>query len=451
MSSPLKDGIMADGIDVVERMAEIQGLLEEDESARACMSAEQQAASAARADEIEAVRADITRDSVAKARQAYLEGGDSDDLDKTVAAITAAMLHLARATDDLRKTQGVDYAEVVAGNHAPQFPRNLTLAIYRELDSIGTARQSGTDPNTNMIGSRAYLLDKLTAKIPELTPGKEFGIDVTPHGKGPRTLSTIELSYDTMELSSPISLYERQVNEVIASFWLEGHKQISLVGLWRAMTGSTRKPHRDELEKLDKAVEKLAATRARIDFTDEAHLRGLDDVGSWKRRTYLLKLEADEVRLRNGLEQVVYTIVEEPLLLAHARLFGNQMTTVPMRVVRGIAEAVSMTDTSMAIRDYLTKRVKTMEHNRRMTPTILHATLFSECGIDGSRGETRARALKTADKILDKFVTEGLIEGYERKDGDRRKKVEGRYTVELKPSPGKGKGGRGGKSVTKGK
>lgn len=325
------------------------------------------------------------------------------------------------------------------------------------MQSTGTPEYY-TSPNTAL----ANVLSGNDGNGEPFTAG-EFDLPVANKGKKNETtvytLATLENMEGITIEGKAWSEYDRAVHDAACSIYLDrsshGLPPIATSDMiYRQMTGKTDgefvSPQASEA--VTKSIEKQRKnTHINADLTAEMLHRkimvdgkpveqaGLDDFILASRKIYV----------QAGGEKVEAYIFKEPILLTHARMTGQLITvkTAMLDIKKmqdGQVTAISLpnTESRIAIKSYLLRRVKQAEHDLREyvkkhyyyekkvnsgkpatepkkpnSNIILFDTLFECTGITSKDGKTDAR--KFVFQVLDYWQARNDIKGYEKRKKGR--------------------------------
>ncbi|MDR0286256.1 MAG: hypothetical protein LBI03_00880, partial [Clostridiales bacterium] len=117
----------------------------------------------------------------------------------------------------------------------------------------------------------------------QLTTGNLYGrgAEVIVSGKSPKTkevTTKVILNFEdeglTLSGRYEINAYDRIVHNALVSIKLAGNKTFTPAMVYRTINGLTNSEfvRPEAVEKVTQSIDKLAATRAKIDFTDEAKM-----------------------------------------------------------------------------------------------------------------------------------------------------------------------------------
>ena len=180
----------------------------------------------------------------------------------------------------------------------------------------------------------------------------------------------------------------------------------------------------DAIDKIVESIEKMRRIRLTIDFSQEAAERNVN-ISSCKMDDMLLSLK--RVRMKTsgklgGTKITAYKFNSAPILYDYIQKVSKQIATVPIQRLQ-TKKAVRNTDSVIKIREYLIKRIELLKnkHNNICNPHITYDRIFKECQIDASDNKQSIRYKEQIGKILDVFVQQNYIKGYQEYKSGKRK------------------------------
>ena len=250
--------------------------------------------------------------------------------------------------------------------------------------------------------------------------------------------SELECKNPNMELSNPdeYTAYDVVVQDAIISLYVAGNECFTPEAVYRTMTGATgdyyiQKISDDAIDKIVESIEKMRRIRLTIDFSQEAAERNVN-ITSYKMDDMLLSLKRIRMKTSGqlgGKKITAYKFNSAPILYDYIQKVSKQIATVPIQRLQ-TKNAVRNTDSVIKMREYLIKRIELLKnkHNNICNPHITYDRIFKECQIDASIKMQSSRYKEQISKILDVFVQQGYIKGYEvYKSGNRKVGVKVAY------------------------
>lgn len=288
--------------------------------------------------------------------------------------------------------------------------------------------------------------------------------DLTVGHKGKQEITTLVSVNYTPETgvtikSTNYTEFDRQVQNAVVSLWLYGDEShiITPAMVARAMTGKndSSTPSAQFLGAITKSIEKQRRIDAEIDATEEitSYLKSkgkpVPAGTTFHWRDFLLSVRMLDVK--NGKQKVTaYFIKDAPVLLQYAELTGQLLTVKASLLdvkeidkLTGKASTVSIpnTDSRIAIKGYLLRRVEVIKHDRKAAaealrkyndrrkhnaelpakqledftkqkPVILFESVFAETGISTTDRKQTMKYREYAFAVMDYWKAEGYIDGY---------------------------------------
>jgi hypothetical protein len=302
-----------------------------------------------------------------------------------------------------------------------EFARNLLVAVYgryAKAEGPDTPRQSTGRPREHVQG-----ISRLTDKVTEIKPNTgTVYVDMSGRNEARRSvLTSIRLQYEGSDfsLSKPMSPYDREVHNAVATLWHAGMYRVTIRQIYNAMTGANGTPSKKAEKRIEESLDRQRVTVVSIDFSAEMRGRnGVVDgeeftVEQCKRETYMLTAEKATLLSSDGREVVGYIILQEPVLYWHDRR-THQMISFPQALLEKTSAVARNTETNLLMRSYLLKRIKTMSRKgSKLSKQIRYETVYREAGVDGPTRTERNRMNKTIREILNVLKSEGEIAGWE--------------------------------------
>lgn len=246
-------------------------------------------------------------------------------------------------------------------------------------------------------------------------------------------LAGISLHYDGegVEISKPISEYDKAVLNSIASCWEAGFRKFTPQQLYAALYGkTTRSPSPNAISEITESIEKLRRTRVTLDCTDEFAKRKVkidgDEIKSAVFNDYMLSARAIKMKTLNGRQVDAYEINAAPLLYVHDKAV-KQLLRFPHALVESIGSELQATKNNLLLRDYVISRVLQcckksgadlldvseklrFRYRRIKVEAILEAAGFSEDACGSNWGKKKTRAMKNIRQIFQKLYQENIID-----------------------------------------
>lgn len=243
--------------------------------------------------------------------------------------------------------------------------------------------------------------------------------------------SELECKKPNMKLSNPdeYTAYDVVVQDAIISLYVAGNECFTPEAVYRTMTGATgdyytQKISDDAIDKIVESIEKMRRIRLTIDFSQEAAERNVN-ITSYKMDDMLLSLKRIRMKTSGqlgGTKITAYKFNSAPILYDYIQKVSKQIATVPIQRLQ-TKKAVRNTDSVIKIREYLIKRIELLKnkHNNICNPHITYDRIFKECQIDASDNKQSIRYKEQIGKILDVFVQQNYIKGYQEYKSGKRK------------------------------
>ena len=248
---------------------------------------------------------------------------------------------------------------------------------------------------------------------------------------------------DGVQLSRPISAYDRDVHRAISSRWVAGGRNITVSQIANDM--GIRKPTKNQIRKVEESIELQRRVFGHIDFSEEARNKQLrfpdgTPVTEFVVDGHLIEAQRVTMRSANGHEVKGYHLVSAPLLYQHAAAV-EQVVSYPQRWLE--FGTGSDTDKHILLRSQLLRQVSRIKNpkwkksmNIRFTTDPKHPErpcLFSRAVINQSDRHARKDATEYVISVLDDLKADGAIKGYKLNQQTTRGGKKSTYGVTIKP------------------
>lgn len=260
-----------------------------------------------------------------------------------------------------------------------------------------------------------YPVDKVNNNLwgtLENTSDGQLAFSTVKTGKQKEVTILAAINFVNMEgvkITKKLTNFDKRVYIAVAALWNAGNKVITLTQIHYAM-GNTKRPSKNQLEKINEAVSKMTTAKLFLDNALEVEKLKYN-YGKFKYDGALLPMERMTATIKGQLSDAAIHIFREPPLMTFARE-RNQITTFDVKLLQS---PVSKTDGNLAIEDYLLERIAGAKQaaskgKKVVINTILYETLFQKVGIDGRM--QRARAIEKIKTYLDYYKSNGYIKSY---------------------------------------
>lgn len=236
-----------------------------------------------------------------------------------------------------------------------------------------------------------------------------------------------------------LNAFDELVFDVCMSEQYHGNNHTTLSIIHRAMGGSKSNFTAKEKEKILQSIRKLADTWIKFDCSDCFKKFGYNDGKSYKYEGYLLPLEFVMATVNGQLDSAVIHFLRKSPLLDVATMKGQIATTCDLSLLD--IPRIRNTDLVLSVKGYLLRRIvqtigSRQKHNAHIVgkkqgggyiykraielPKVIKLdTLFSQCGLSDATKRQQQQARETIAKILNHFMTKGLITEWQftKKDG----------------------------------
>lgn len=256
--------------------------------------------------------------------------------------------------------------------------RTITLkqyeaVLYRVL-TAGIKPLALPKQDTNPVRQRVDPIGKLANRITDSRLFDDGGVDAVVKGEKEKNEVTTWVSLASDELKNVdihghvIESIDREIMNAFASHWNAGNRVVTINQI--ATATGFRKPSKAKTQALEAHVDKLSRIWADVDATQELRGREIFDgdiVDSAVFGGHLLEVRKAEISTVNGRRAIGYQILQPPILMQHAALTG-QLVSTPSRLMK--VGAGSDTDLNVVLRNRLTTRIQRMRTDRKRSRRI---------------------------------------------------------------------------------
>lgn len=278
-------------------------------------------------------------------------------------------------------------------------------------------------------------ISRLTEQLPKVdTMGQTMSVRMGKKNDKHAALTRVSLTYtdNDISLSRPVTPYDEEVHNAVASLWAAGNRVITASQVCQTMTGASKKPNPATLTKVEESLDKQRQTFVKIDYSQE--LKGKTGEFDGEQITadsafiesYMLNADKQVIKATNGKTITGYVFKDAPALYRHD-CTTKQIISYPQALLEATSKIASNTDTNILMRSYLIKRIKTMSRKgSKLTKQIRYDSVYKAAGKQDVNRKDAGRMNETIRKYLDAFQKEGLIASWsEYKDKGRSHKIIG--------------------------
>lgn len=196
--------------------------------------------------------------------------------------------------------------------------------------------------------------------------------------------------------------YDRMIHNAVCTLYEAGNRVVTPAMVYRAANGmrETERISPQSIGAVTKSIDKSRFTRLKIDYTQEATVRGWE-VDRAEMDSNLLYARALLVSA-GGQEVKAYEILEKPALYVYSQM-TKQVISVPINLLNTSA-VTRNTPEIMPIKEYLLRRIEIMRHSAAMHNKIAYSTLFDEVGLMIDNKTIRKRYRDYIHAILDLWM-----------------------------------------------
>ena len=259
-----------------------------------------------------------------------------------------------------------------------------------------------------------YPLDKVNANIwslLETDTGGQLRIRAEKLGSKKEINILYSIDFDALgsnaRITKKLTQFDKRVYIAVAGLFNAGNTVITLRQIHLAM-GGTGRASANQRQKISAAVHKMHGAMISIDNAIEA---GTYNYPKFVYTGSLLPIERIRKIVNGNVVEEAIHLFREPPAMTFARQRG-QITTIPVRLLNS---HVSMTDTNLAIEDYLLDRISHAKKGKGQSK-ILYRTICEKVG--AVTVKRRQRVPEKVKEYLTHYVKCGYIASFaETSDG----------------------------------
>lgn len=259
-----------------------------------------------------------------------------------------------------------------------------------------------------------YPLDKVNANIwslLETDTGGQLRIRAEKLGSKKEINILYSIDFDALgsnaRITKKLTQFDKRVYIAVAGLFNAGNTVITLRQIHLAM-GGTGRASANQRQKISAAVHKMHGAMISIDNAIEA---GTYNYPKFVYNGSLLPIERIRKIVNGNVVEEAIHLFREPPAMTFARQRG-QITTIPVRLLNS---HVSMTDTNLAIEDYLLDRISHAKKGKGQSK-ILYRTICDKAG--AVTAKQRQRVPEKIKEYLTHYVKCGYIASFaETSDG----------------------------------
>lgn len=205
-----------------------------------------------------------------------------------------------------------------------------------------------------------------------------------------------------VKITKHLTEFDKRVYIAIAALHNAGNSVVSLTQIYYAM-GNTSTPNASQRSKINDAITKMTGAKISISDLEVAKSFNCD---TYTYDGFLLPVARISQIINGQFTDAAIKIQDELPLISFAKL-RKQITTFDIKLLQA---PISMTDTNLAIEDYLLDRIFTYKHQKVKSFKILFNTLYERVNL--TTAKQRSRAPEKIQTYLDYWQSQGLIKKY---------------------------------------
>jgi hypothetical protein len=311
----------------------------------------------------------------------------SNNLQEIIENLTANMLNSVETIEAVRKSNPkYESLTLEQLSKSDEFQKELKEYISKHI-TLPTEASTSEEIKAlhSIIPENFYITNnKLSNEITKNFAQKgtiSLGV-INPNKKG-EIVTYNSLTYEGKDISITgryeFTAYDRAIHNAVCSLYAAGNDIVSPTMIYRAVNGmtETEKVSPQSLEAVKNSLDKSRFMRLKVDYTDEAKVRG------WNVDKTVIDsnlLEARGIIVEAGGAKVeAYKILAIPVLYQYSQR-SKQIISIPSGLL-DTKEATRNTEEIISIKEYLIRRIEIMKHDKDMSNKIIYDTIFDEAGI----------------------------------------------------------------------
>lgn len=343
---------------------------------------------------------------------------DPEELARTLGELRQHLTYAVRLYR-LRHTENMDdmeiglYADVTGADMLAAW---AAMKAARVLQEAAAPQDPAAIDRVNVIpvDRLTYPLDKVNANIwslLETDTGGQLRIRAEKLGSKKEINILYSIDFDALgsnaRITKKLTQFDKRVYIAVAGLFNAGNTVITLRQIHLAM-GGTGRASANQRQKISAAVHKMHGAMISIDNAIEA---GTYNYPKFVYTGSLLPIERIRKIVNGNVVEEAIHLFREPPAMTFARQRG-QITTIPVRLLNS---HVSMTDTNLAIEDYLLDRISHAKKGKGQSK-ILYRTICDKAG--AVTAKQRQRVPEKVKEYLTHYVKCGYIASFaETSDG----------------------------------
>lgn len=308
----------------------------------------------------------------------------------------------------------------------PQVPIAKPERIYLPVDVVNN-NIWGRLEKLSKPNKKGQMPGQLSFDIAE--PLKHFEFNYINAAKSEKQPAYIILGTDFEKLESNaaakhLTEYDKLVYQATGALWRycveelksDPDKVIITAGLIYWAMGNNGTPGASDIQKINDTITKLR--RAEFYLNNVYEVQEHKNQAKFRYDGAFLPSERISAIVNNVVVDSAIHLFREPPLLSFARERG-QITTIDRRLLAEMP--LDKSERSIGLFHYLITQIAFIKNpkNKMANPKILYATIFEKLNIDGKTEadkKARQRTKKNAQRLLEFFTHEGVIDGYIEKE-----------------------------------
>lgn len=229
----------------------------------------------------------------------------------------------------------------------------------------------------------------------------------TNNKSNPQAYTYCNLNFSNLppETLKNLTPYDKRVHNVVGSIMAELNTNMMTLSQIHKAMGNTGRISKDQSERLNASLEKMAKIRITIDNKEE--IKFYKDYDRFSVTENILTFKSVEGYKGKYLTEKVLVFADMPVLVRYAESH-KQITKIPLEILQS---PISQTEFNIAIEDYLLTSVIRIKEGRQKNCFIKWDTIYDNCDIDPDK-KKQFNARGVVKKLLKYYLEQNWIDDY---------------------------------------
>ena len=229
----------------------------------------------------------------------------------------------------------------------------------------------------------------------------------TNNKSNPKAYTYCNLNFSNLppETLKKLTPYDKRVHNVVGSIMAELNTNMMTLSQIHKTMGNTGRISKNQADKLNDSLEKMAKIRITIDNKEE--IKFYKDYDRFSTTENILTFRSVEGYKGKYLTEKVLIFADMPVLVRYAESH-KQITKIPLEILQS---PISQTEFNIAIEDYLLTSVIRIKEGRQKNSFIKWETIYDNCDIEPDK-KKQFNARGVVKKLLEYYQNQNWIDYY---------------------------------------